>query len=419
MNNNRISFTIIAQNYVSYAITIGLSLRESNPNLPFVIYFTDGLSPALQTLLASYNIEGRDLLAYDTDGIYLDMAFYYNVTEYCTAVKPFVFHELFKEGYEKVVYLDPDIYVYTDLSTTVFDMLETNSILLTPHICSPIHDDALPNETVHLKTGSFNLGFIAIKNNTPGQQMVMWWMDKCLHSCFDDAYSGLFVDQKWINLAPCLFENVFISRNPGLNIAYWNLHERKIVEGKVNDQYDMVFFHYSGLVTSDLNCISKYQNRYTLLERPDLAPYFEHYKQTLEAVSSSLEQLPSYRFATYSSGQTISLLARRFYFWNRESLQNPLKGIADEAAFLASLKANGIVEEKTNSAVLTTDAINTKARILNRILRIVLRFVGPNRYASLCRYFGYVSSLQNNKFLMSSHTEMDVVDTSRHHIKRQ
>lgn len=419
MNNNRIVFTIIAQNYVSYAITLALSLRESNPGLPFIIYFTDGLSPKLQALLDSYDIAGRDLLARDTSGIYLDMAFYYNVTEYCTAVKPFIFDELFGEDYDKVAYLDPDIYVYNDLSTTVFDPLDASSILLTPHICSPIHDQALPDETVHLKTGSFNLGFIAVRNDAIGQDMIRWWMEKCTNSCFDDAFSGLFVDQKWINLVPCIFDKVSITRHLGLNVAYWNLHERIITEGKINGIFDLIFFHYSGFVLQDLTCISKYQNRYTLNDRTDLLPYFEHYKKMFETVSASVAELPSYRFMTYSTGQTISLLARRFYFWNRERLDNPLKSPASEALFFAQLKANGIAEEKSNSAVYTTDAINSKAKIFNRILRMFLRIIGPNRYASLCRYLGYVSSLHNAKFLMRDHADMNVVDATRHHIKRQ
>src|ERR1017187_7472506 len=38
----------------------------------------------------------------------------------------------------------------------------------------------------------------------------------------------MFVDQKWINLAPCFFENVKILKQPGCNMAFWNLHERHL-----------------------------------------------------------------------------------------------------------------------------------------------------------------------------------------------
>ena len=39
---------------------------------------------------------------------------------------------------------------------------------------------------------------------------------------------GLFVDQRWVDLVPALFDDYVVMKRAGLNVAYWNLHERSI-----------------------------------------------------------------------------------------------------------------------------------------------------------------------------------------------
>ena len=35
-------------------------------------------------------------------------------------------------------------------------------------------------------------------------------------------------DQRWLDLVPALFDDVHIVRDPGCNVAYWNLPERYV-----------------------------------------------------------------------------------------------------------------------------------------------------------------------------------------------
>ena len=42
---------------------------------------------------------------------------------------------------------------------------------------------------------------------------------------------GLFVDQKWIDLVPGFYPDVGIIHHPGYNVAYWNLHCRRVEIG--------------------------------------------------------------------------------------------------------------------------------------------------------------------------------------------
>lgn len=417
--NLNAAFTVIAQNYIGFGITLAQSMKESNPDVDFYIYFADGIDEKVRALLDRYNINGIDATKTEDQVTFLDMAFQYEITEYCTAIKPFVFTQLFNQDYSTVTYIDPDIYVYRSLQDEVFSKLEVNNIVLTPHICSPINDDFLPGEQVHLKTGTYNLGFTSIKNSHVGRAIAQWWSQKCTLHCLNDSASGLFVDQKWTNLIPGLFEGVYISRHPGLNMAYWNLHERSISDQlKVNQDFELTFFHFSGFVTKDIESISKYQNRFTLTSRPDLKPLFEVYREKVMAIVAELPALPSYKYNNYSNNKTISLLARRFFLWKKNEFKNPFSSNTAEAAFLDFLAKNNVKEELTSNAVSSSNEINTHARRINALMRLALRVVGPNRYVSLCKYLGFLSSIQNHEFLISEFKNKNVINDSRSHLKR-
>jgi len=59
--------------------------------------------------------------------------FKYSILELSTAVKPYAFEYLFRShSPDRIVYLDPDIRIYSPLCKVV-DALETADIVLTPH----------------------------------------------------------------------------------------------------------------------------------------------------------------------------------------------------------------------------------------------------------------------------------------------
>ncbi len=62
----------------------------------------------------------------------LSTAFKYDILELNTNVKPSFLRYLLNSGIEELVYLDPDIFVYKEL-TPIFDALSHSAIVLTPH----------------------------------------------------------------------------------------------------------------------------------------------------------------------------------------------------------------------------------------------------------------------------------------------
>ncbi|MCW4782450.1 hypothetical protein [Enterobacter chuandaensis] len=389
-----IAFTIVAQNYLGYALTLYKSMSESNSNIDFRIYIADGLDEIVKDkITAEYAVELVDALTISPD-LFLKMGFYYDVTEYCTSIKPFVINSLFNEGYDKVCYIDPDIYVYKNLSEPVLNYLDNYSIFLTPHICSPITDDKIPNEQIHLFSGTYNLGFLAVKNDEVSNDFIEWWMNKCKDECFFDPVKGLFVDQKWINLVPGLFPNVYISRHLGLNVSYWNLHERVIINNKIKND-DLIFYHFSGIDVNNVEKISKYQNRYSLSERQDIKKLFLDYAALVKMNLSTVGDLPAYKFFKYKNEMVISLLARRIYFAFQNDFSNPLESIEKSEIFIAFLKSKGIYEKKSSNEIRDKNVANDKIEKLNYIIKLLIRIIGPYRYQSLVKAFRYLGSLSS------------------------
>jgi hypothetical protein len=155
--------------------------------------------------------------------------FGHDVVELCTAVKGTMMRMLLQQGADKVVYLDPDIGVLGSLQPLVA-MLELHDVLLTPHQLDPDEERhaILDNEICSLQHGIYNLGFVAVANRGDGIAFADWWEKRLLGWCHDSVSTGIFVDQKWCDLAPGLFGRLHVLRDPGYNVASWNLSQRHV-----------------------------------------------------------------------------------------------------------------------------------------------------------------------------------------------
>ena len=155
--------------------------------------------------------------------------FDHDVVELCTAVKGQMLCQLLEEGADKVVYLDPDIALFDDLAPVVA-LLDSHNVILTPHQTEPDTEISaiIDNEIGSLKHGIYNLGFFAVAGRPEGLRFARWWRDRLSMFCFDDIPNGLFTDQRWCDHVPVFFDGVHILRDPGYNVASWNLSRRTI-----------------------------------------------------------------------------------------------------------------------------------------------------------------------------------------------
>jgi hypothetical protein len=243
---NLVVFTIIARNYLAHARVLMRSIADHDPDALRIVVLVDSPEGHFVT-----DTEQFETVLSASLPIPLSRWFHfkYSVLELSTAVKPYAFEWIYKRyGCDQIVYLDPDISLYSSLAPLQAKMRKA-SIILTPHLTEELTFDGCPNEISILQAGAYNLGFIAISINKESLRFLRWWQERLYEHCVVDTANGLFVDQKWIDLVPGMFDGVFIERSPGYNVAYWNLPYRAIsrqgTQYLVNGQ-PLQFFHFSG-----------------------------------------------------------------------------------------------------------------------------------------------------------------------------
>ena len=243
-----IAFTICSNNYLAEAISLGNSMLDNTKSdVRYFIYLTDKFNNDIDYKAYRFPIlEVNDNICPG----YTEITTKYDIVELSTAVKPGVCKYLMKTnpGETLFYYFDPDIYFFADIDRVTEDFGD-NVILLTPHVVQPIKPGIEPFENTFLNYGVFNLGFIGLKRSPQALALLDWWENRTMTFGINDPANGLFVDQLWINFVPIYYEGVKISRHIGFNTAYWNINERVISRKDnsfiVNDEYPLVFFHFS------------------------------------------------------------------------------------------------------------------------------------------------------------------------------
>ena len=309
MNQRTCVFTIVSKNYLHYAINLMNSVATYLPGARRVVALCDrrdGLD------LSAHPFEVIELEALEIP--HLDRLLYqYTILELNTAIKPFLCDHLFSDpSIDKVIYFDPDIQLFSS-GTPLLTALDRDEIILTPHLTRFLDDDRHPSDLSIVQSGTYNLGFIALRRSEAAKQLLMWWQDKLMRDCVVDIPRGLFTDQKWIDLIPGIFERVRIERHPGWNVAYWNLKHRHIEEHDgtfiVNGE-PLFFFHFSGYEVGAAN-VSKHQNRFSLVDLPAATQrLFDIYAHNIKSCGMAEFAVLPYAFATLRSGIPLSTIGR-------------------------------------------------------------------------------------------------------------
>jgi lipopolysaccharide biosynthesis glycosyltransferase len=399
-------FTICAKNYLAHAKTLGYSLRKQDPTCDFYIVLSDSIGD-IDIKCGDFTvIESRSL------GIpnFEDLAFKYNVIEFSTAVKPFFIDILFKErGYDKVLYIDPDMVVYSPLDF-LFDHLNTYSALLTPHIIKPYVDFiGATSEEELLFVGIYNLGFFGISNDEVGLQLTEWWKAKLQNQCFADKEEALHVDQKWMDFLPALYgDKIKILRHSGINLAFWNFHERKLV--RIEDRYyvdqqELVILHFSGLVPDEVEKVCRKQTKYTLTNIPEYKDLFLAYVEQLKANDLAYLSALKYTYNFFEDGSPVLDFYRRLY---RQLVMDgrpfPFPFSTADGSFYSVLKQNKVMlngDVKMFSSLKKVYGENPP--IVGRVffmLKLFKKVVGMKNYYLMLRFFRINHKFEKQTYLI-------------------
>ena len=305
-------FTIVSRNYFHFALNLMASVARQMPGVRRVVAICDALDglespdPGIELV----GVEALGMPQFDR------MSVYYTILELNTAIKPSVFRWLFANdgSLDKVIYFDPDIQLYSS-GQPLLRRLDEADVVLTPHLLAPLDDERHPSDLQILQSGTYNLGFLALRRSADSDRLLRWWQGKLLRDCVVDIPRGLFTDQKWIDLVPGFFERVHIERHAGWNVAYWNLLHRRVevdAEGRysVNGE-PLFFFHFSGHDPKSAS-ISKHQDRYQLGDcDPAVRQLYSHYMHDLARAGRERYAALPYAFAKLADGTPLPDSARR------------------------------------------------------------------------------------------------------------
>ncbi len=401
--------TIVSPNYLGFARTLAASYLAHHPGHRFfVLIVADAVDPAAFHAAAPTPDPFTPVFLPQLGLPDLrSIAMLYDILELNTNVKPtFLKHLLATYPIDKLTYLDPDIFVHAPL-VPVFTALDACDAVLTPHMTTPVFDGHTPSEQDILYNGTYNLGFFAIRRSPGAARILDWWERRCLDLGFSEGRSGLFVDQKWMNLAPGLFENIAILRHPGCNMAFWNLHERYLAQSAtgyvVNRTESLCFFHFSGITPSDPTQLSKNTDRFTLATRPDLQPLFDAYRAALQAAADPTRERLPYGFAAFSDGTAVTRLSRRIYAQHRAHFPqpDPFDATGPWLAFCRREKLVAGTAPPIKASWQEFSGVDRRVLLVHRLLRLTLRALGPNRYELLMRYVAHIAVLRHQSVFLN------------------
>ncbi len=306
-------FTSSAPNYLGKVRALFESVREHCPGARLHWLVADDVHDDLRMNLED---EPFDALIFATEleiGRDRRWLFQHSIVELSTAVKPAAALQILEQpDCDAVLYLDPDIVLFSSLDDLLEDLLEKSSLVLTPHQLQPESDGmAVFHEIDSLRYGVFNLGFIGVKRCSEGFRFLKWWRDRCQMNCEANWESGVFTDQKWVNFAPVFFEDVTILGNPRFNVAPWNISQRTLSgtfdEGFMVDGQPLGFYHFTGFDSGEhLNHVENLSG-----ENHAARMLIDWYRARTEALGAA--DPPPWRLGLFSDGEPILDIHRKAY----------------------------------------------------------------------------------------------------------
>ena len=306
-------FSSFTFSYLSRAILLAQTLRKAHPDWELWAMMVDKPPPGVDFTEALGHFD--HVLYADDLGVprFRSWLFKHDIVEACTAVKARTLCRLLELGADKVVYFDPDIAVFHDLQAIV-NRLDDASIILTPHQvqANATQGSVKDNELTSLKYGIFNLGFVAVRNDDMGRSFAEWWARQLDFACYDEVENGIFTDQKWCDLVPALFDRVFVERDPGCNVASWNLSTRRIAFGRAGEILvngsPLKFYHYTKINAAGDLMTEKYSG-----DNVEVMEVWGWYKRALRKIR--VDGIPSgyWHYGRFDNAEKIPKSARMFY----------------------------------------------------------------------------------------------------------
>jgi glycosyltransferase involved in cell wall biosynthesis len=305
--------TIIAKNYIAHARVLARSLARHHPGDRLWTLIIDDFSRYVDPADVPFEVLTPADIGCDE---FTHMALRYSVLELSTAVKPWLLRHLMQRTGGPVTYLDPDIEIHGSLQR-LDELAAEHKVVLIPHNSRPIPPDGRkPSQVDIMIAGVYNLGYVSVAPSPGVDHLLDWWAERLVRDCRVDPQWGYFVDQRWFDLAPGFLTDFAIVRDPEYNVAYWNLHDRRLehdgtrylVEGR-----PLAFFHFSGFDAAHPLVLSRYQNRIDVAAHPALERILGEYSRSVLAEGHAASRSWPYTYTSLGDGTRLDETLRRMY----------------------------------------------------------------------------------------------------------
>jgi len=344
-----VAFTVCSRAHLPLARVLAESLHARHPEVPLLAIVADILPGE------AVDLAGATVVAPDELGAaqFRWLAFKYDAWELCCALKPLATSWAFECGAERLLYLDSDIEVHGSLDSLLAPLAE-NDWVVTPHFRRlPPADE--PPETIPslgdlTQTGLLNAGIYAVRRSPAAQRFLADWAAATSGpEAFRGFWSGGRTEQQTFAWVLSCGGEVERLADPAQNVAYWNLHERRLA--LAGDRFEvegrpLATFHWSGFEPSNERRISRYDTRHRLDTDPVLEELASRYRRRIVAHGWTGEPV-AWRWDTLPSGETIDDRVRELAKRHERELDrgdDPWTPAGEERlarAFLAPLASTG------------------------------------------------------------------------------
>jgi hypothetical protein len=305
--------TIVSKRNLPQARVIADTFLEHHPGASFFVLLTDEVDgrfdpqaePFRLLHLSDMNIAGLTRFRFN-----------YSEQELSYAATPSLLEFILDQGFPAAIFLKQESLVFGDLSY-LFDG-PGRSIVLTPHLLEPLPGkDAVARELNILQAGVYNGGFVGVAGSEPGRDFLKWWQERLYRHCRLDTAGGMHFEQRWLDLVPVFFPEVIMERDPGLNVAHWNLPERTVTIDRAGavfvDGQPCRLFRFSGFDADNPGYATRYHTRLAMEDLGAAAAVYTRYLQLLEDAGYHESCAWPYAYGHFDNGVPIPHVARQIF----------------------------------------------------------------------------------------------------------
>lgn len=215
-----------------------------------------------------------------------------------------------------------------------------------------------------------------------------------------------------------LFPNqLLISHDLGLNVAPWNFYEREIVnkdnrffvKNRINQsdaaEFPLTFVHFSGYNYKSLIDGAIVQDNIKTLEAfDDYQKIFDLYADFIKQSDFSRYVKLRYTYNYFFNQVSISSVYRKLFRRLYEDKKVTFNPFDASNSFYLSLQEAKLINEKMlktdKISIATVDNVEQKTLMINKLLKVLFKCIGANRFFMLMRLMRLYSKTENHVYLI-------------------